>query len=265
MNEPVRPAAAADPALAPGVTPSGITEDALLGGRVRLRQPTSGYRAAIDPVFLAAAVAAGPQDSVLDMGCGAGAASLCLAARLPGCRIAGFDLQRDLVRLAGDNIQLNGFAGRLSVMQGDLLNPPPRLAPGSFDHVMANPPFLEAGAATPPADPRAATARLEGEADLAAWARVALFMVRATGSITFIHRADRIETLLALLAGKAGDIAIFPLWPGEGKPAKRVILRARKQIATPTRLLPGLVLHRPDGRFTPAAEAVLRGAAPLEL
>ncbi len=242
-----------------------VTEDALLGGRVRLRQPASGYRVAIDPVFLAAAVPAGPQDMVLDMGCGVGAASLCLAVRVPLCRIAGFELQREMVRLASDNVELNGLAGRLSVMQGDLLNPPPRLAPGSFDHVMANPPYLEAATATAPAERGNATARLEGAADLAAWVRVALFMVRAKGSLTFIHRADRIETLLGHLAGKAGEITIFPLWPGEGKAAKRVVVRARKQIATPTRLLPGMVLHRPDGRFTSAAEAVLRDAASLAL
>jgi tRNA1(Val) A37 N6-methylase TrmN6 len=89
--------------------------------------------------------------------------------------------------------------------------------------------------------------------------------VRTRGSLTFIHRADRLETLLALIAGKAGEIVVFPLWPGEGKPAKRVIIRARKQIATPTRLAPGLMLHQPDGRFTAAAEAILREGAALEI
>ena len=249
----------------PSPPEKSYTEDALLGGRVRLRQPATGYRAAIDPVFLAASVEAGDQDAVLDMGCGVGAATLCLATRVPFCRITGFDLQRDIVRMASDNISLNDLAGRVSVMHGDLLNPPPRLAPGAFDHVMANPPFLEAAAATPPADPGAAAARLEGSADLAAWVRIALAMVRAKGSVTFIHRADRLETLLALLAGRAGEIVIFPLWPGGGKPAKRVIVRARKQIATPTRLMPGLVLHQADGRFTAEAEAVLRGGAALVL
>ncbi len=241
------------------------SEDLLLGGRVRLRQPTSGYRVAIDPVFLAAAVPAGPQDSVLDVGSGVGAAALCLAARIPACRVTGVELQRDLVRLAGDNIVLNDLSSRLSVMQGDLLNLPPRLAPGAFDHVMANPPFLAAGTATAPPDPGKATAQLEGDADLAAWVRVALAMVRAKGSLTFIHRADRLEALLALLAGKAGEITLYPLWPGGGKPAKRIIVRARKQIASPTRLLPGMVLHEADGRFTAAAEAVLRDAAAIEM
>ena len=79
------------------------SEDGLLGGRLRLRQPTAGYRVAIDPVFLAAAVPAGPRDTVLDIGCGVGAAALCLAARVPGCRVTGIDVQRDLISLAGDS------------------------------------------------------------------------------------------------------------------------------------------------------------------
>jgi len=249
-------------------TPAGSpapSEDGLLGGRLRLRQPAKGYRVAIDPVFLAAAVPAGPQDTILDVGSGVGAASLCLAARVPACRITGVEVQRDLVRLAGDNIALNDFTARISVMQGDLLNLPPRLAPGAFDHVMANPPFLATGSATAPADPGKATATLEGEASLAAWVRVALAMVRAKGSLTFIHRADRLEALLALIAGKAGEITLYPLWPGGGKPAKRIIVRARKQIASPTRLLPGMTLHATDGSFTAAAEAVLRDGAAVAM
>jgi tRNA1(Val) A37 N6-methylase TrmN6 len=241
------------------------SEDLLLGGRLRLRQPTSGYRVAIDPIFLAAAVPAGPRDAILDVGCGVGAAALCLAARVPGCRVTGVEVQRDLVRLAGDNVVLNELSAQVSVMQGDLLNLPPRLAPGAFDHVMANPPFLAAGSATAPPNPGKATANVESAANLAAWVRIALAMVRAKGSLTFIHRADRLDSLLALLAGKAGEITLYPLWPGGGKPAKRVIIRARKQIASPTSLLAGMILHEDDGRFTAAADAVLRGAAGLDI
>jgi tRNA1(Val) A37 N6-methylase TrmN6 len=253
------------PPGAAGLAAAGTSEDLLLGGRLRLRQPASGYRVAIDPVFLAAAVPAGPADAILDVGSGVGAASLCLAARVPFCRVTGVEMQRDLVRLAGDNITLNGLSARLSAMRGDLLDLPPRLAPGTFDHVMANPPFLAAGSATAPGDAGKAAANVEGEANLAAWVRVALAMVRAKGSLTFIHRADRLEALLALLAGRAGEIALYPLWPGAGKPAKRIIIRARKEIASPTRLLPGMILHEADGRYTAAADAVLRDAAGLEM
>jgi tRNA1(Val) A37 N6-methylase TrmN6 len=244
---------------------ASVTDDALLDGRVRLRQPASGYRVAIDPVLLAAAVPATGEDTVLDIGCGVGGAALCLAARAPAARIVGIDTQRDLIRLANDNILLNNWAGRVTALVGDLLRPPPRLEPGTFAHVMANPPFLERGQATPPPEPGKAEAQLEGEADLAAWVRFALAMLRPKGSVTFIHRADRLEHLLAQLAGRAGEIVVFPLWPGAGKPARRVIVRARKGMASPTKLLAGLVLHEADGRFTPAAEAVLRHAAALPL
>ena len=245
--------------------PAGTTEDLFLGSRIRLRQPINGDRAAIDPVFLAASVPAEGQDQVLDLGCGSGAAMLCLATRLPQARIFGLDLQRELVRLAGDNIALNGMAGRLSVMIGDLLQPPPRLSPGSFDHVMANPPFLPRGQGTEAPNPAKAKAHVEGEANLGDWVRFALSMCKAKGSVTFIHRADRIDALLGQIAGRASEVVVFPLWAGVGRPASRILVRARKQVAAPARLASGLVLHEPDGRFTAEAEAVLRGGQALTL
>jgi tRNA1(Val) A37 N6-methylase TrmN6 len=249
------PPPAADPAF---------TEDRLLGGRVRLRQPAQGYRAAIDPVFLAAAVPAEPHQLVLDVGCGAGAAMLCLAARVPHSRVVGLEMQRDLVRLAGDNAILNAMEARVSVMIGDLLRPPPRLSPGAFDHIMANPPYNERGRGNPAAAGKI-EATSEGEADLAAWVRFALAMARPKGTVTFIHRADRIDALLGQIAGRAGEVVVYPLWAGEDRPASRILVRARKQIAAPARLAAGLILHRSDGRLTDRAEGVLREGRGLDL
>ena len=242
-----------------------ITEDTILDGRIRLRQPADGARTAMDPVFLAASVPAEPQHQVLDIGCGPGAAMLCLAARVPQCRIVGLELQRDLVRLAGDNVVLNQMSDRLSVMIGDLLQAPPRLSPGSFDHVIANPPYIPRGHGTAPATPGRAAATVEGTADLGDWVRFAFTMVRATGTVTFIHRADRIDALLGHMAGRGGELVLFPLWAGPGRPASRVLVRARKQSAAPARIAWGMVLHEADGRLTAAAESVLRGAEALVL
>ena len=187
-----------------------ISEDAILGGAVRVRQPRDGFRVAIDAVLLAAAVPASAGDIVLDVGCGVGAASLCLATRVPACRVVAFDRQRDLVRLASDNIVLNNLGTRITAMAGDLLRPPPRLEPGAFAHVMANPPFLEAGKASPSPDRGKAEASIEGEADLAAWVRFALAMTSGRGTITFIHRADRLQALLSELSGRGGVVVVFP-------------------------------------------------------
>jgi tRNA1(Val) A37 N6-methylase TrmN6 len=242
-----------------------VGEDRLLGGRVRIRQLRDGARVAIDPVFLAAAVPAEPGQLVLDIGCGSGAVSLCLAARAPLCRIVGIELQPDLARLAGDNVALNGLAERIEVIAGDLLRSPSALVAGSFDHVMANPPFLERGRFSPSSNRAKEAAAIEGEAGLDDWVRFALKMTRPKGSITFIHRADRIDALLGCLAGRAGGIVIFPLWPTSGRDAGRILVQARKQSAAPARLAAGLVLHEAGGRYTAAAEAVLRGGDALSL
>jgi tRNA1(Val) A37 N6-methylase TrmN6 len=154
---------------------------------------------------------------------------------------------------------------RVSVMIGDLLHPPPRLSAGAFDHVMANPPFLERGSAAPSITPGKAASTTEGDADLASWVRFCLAMVRPKGTITFIYRADRLDALIGEIAGRAGEVVIYPLWPAAERPASRILVRARKQIAAPARLAPGLVLHRADGRPTESAYGVLREGRGIEL
>ncbi|MBU0724804.1 MAG: methyltransferase [Alphaproteobacteria bacterium] len=241
-----------------------LTEDALLGGRVRLRQPAQGYRAAIDPVLLAAAVPARPGERVVEAGCGAGAAALCLLARLPEISVLGLEIQPEMAALARLNAGLNDVADRFQILDGDVAAPLPE--PQKADHVMMNPPFLPPGRGTAPPGVAKAVAHIEGEADLPAWVGFAARQLKHRGSVTIIHRADRLaDTLAALALQGLGSVVVLPLWPGEGKPAKRVIVQARKGGRAPLVLLPGLILHRPDGGFTDRAEAVLRDAASLRL
>lgn len=242
----------------------GVSEDRLLDGRVLLRQPEEGYRAAIDPVMLAAAVTAAEGETVLDLGSGVGAASLCLAARVPGCRIFGLEMQPALVALARQNIDLNGHTGRVETLIGTLQSPPPRLAPGSFHHVMTNPPY-NAPEGTPSPSAIKDTANRESEIDLVAWMRFAVNMLRPKGVLTLVFRADRLDALMAALHGKVGEIVVTPLWPKRGRPAKRVLVRGRKGLATPLTLAPGLVLHEEDGRYTALADDILRRGGGLEV
>ncbi|MCS6877889.1 MAG: methyltransferase [Geminicoccaceae bacterium] len=238
------------------------TRDRLLGGRVVILQPRSGYRAAIDPVLLAAAVAAAPGESVLDAGCGTGAAALCLAARSPEVRVVGLERDPEIAALARESVALNGWEGRVRVITGDLLRPPGELRRTGFSWVMSNPPHLEPSRARPPAEGGRRAARIES-VSLADWIAACLARLLPGGRIVLVHRADRLADLLAALRGRSGEITVFPLWPKAEEPARRVLVRARKGSRAPCRLLPGLVLHRADGTFTEAAEAILREAEPL--
>ncbi|MEO0822177.1 MAG: methyltransferase [Pseudomonadota bacterium] len=243
-----------------------MREDRLLGGRVRLLQPLSGYRAATDPVLLAAAVPARDGESVLELGIGAGAAALCLAARVPGLALAGLELQPPYASLARANAAANGVS--LALWEGDVAAPPAALRARRFDHVILNPPYHAHGPASP--KPGRDLAHREA-ASLGVWLAAAIARTRPRGRVTLIHRAERLPEILTALSGPAGDIAVLPLAARAGRPAKRVIVSARTQVATPFRLLAPLVLHEGpahsgDGDdFTDAARAILRDAAPIAL
>jgi tRNA1(Val) A37 N6-methylase TrmN6 len=241
------------------------TVDAVLGGRVILHQPASGYRVAIDPILLAAACPAEPGDVIADLGCGVGTAALCLARRIPGARCTGVDVQSELVALANRNACENDLHDRVTFLAGDILDRALPIYARPSDHVILNPPYLRRGTATASANPAKALANIEGEADLAAWVAAAFRAVRPGGTITFIHRADRLPELLALLGMRCGGLVIQPLHPKAGAAAHRVIVGGRRDQRLPGTLLPGLIVHEADGRFSPLTERILRDGAPLPM
>lgn len=260
MTQTERDTTGASPPEAVG--PADTSVDALLGGRVRICQPRRGYRAAIDPVLLAAAVGAASGETVLDAGCGAGAAALCLAARVPGVTVVGLERDPETAELARRSVALSGLEAQVEIVTGDLLAPPKSVRERRFAWVMSNPPHLAPDRARPPEDPGRRAARVE-TVPLERWVGACLARLAPGGRLVTIHRADRLGELLAALGGKTGEIAVLPLWSKTGLPAVRVLVRARKASRAPLRLLPGLVLHHPDGRSTEAARAVLRGALPI--
>lgn len=262
--EPMRNAnAVLPPDLPPGLPPA--TVDRVLDGRVVIAQPADGYRVAIDPVLLAAAVDAAPGARVLDLGCGVGTAALCLAARLPGVAVVGLEIESVFAAFAAANVRRNAGAGRVEILCGDLLAPPAALRPASFDQAMANPPYLKRGAATASAHPLKAAATMEGQAGLGDWTACAARLLRPGGRLTLIHRADRLPDLLAALAGDFGDLRVLPLLPKSGAAPKRILLRAVRGAAAGLVEVPGLVLHDAAGGFTPEAAAILRAGQGLSI
>jgi tRNA1(Val) A37 N6-methylase TrmN6 len=227
-------------------------------------QPASGYRVAIDPVLLAAACPARPGDRVVDFGCGSGAAMLCLAARLAGLRLLGLDRDAGAIDLARENLALNGRVGEIATADVEdrraLIAAVQSAFNAKADQVLANPPYWPDGQGTSPAEE--GRRRAHAGADLAAWIDGARQVLRPRGWLTLILPAARWAGAAAALSG-FGAITLIPLWPRQGQPAKRVILRARKAVRSPSAVLSGLILHRSDGGFTSDADAILRDGQAL--
>jgi len=241
------------------------SEDVLLDGRLRIRQPRDGARVCLDTLLLASAVPARPGERVIEAGCGCGAAILAVARRVENCAISGIDIDPAQIDLATGNAQLNGFGEQAVFLTANVGGRPADLGRERFDHAMANPPYFEPASCCPPPGAGRARAYIGGAETLRDWVDFCLDMVRHKGTLTFIHRADRLDFLIAALCGRAGDMAICPVWPRRGLPAKRVIVQARKGVRGAAMMMPGLVLHDAAGGYTPEADRLLRGDAVLQL
>lgn len=244
------------------------SRDAFLGGRLTIRQPVRGYRAGADPVFLAAAVPACAGESVLDLGCGAGTAMLCLLARVPGVRVTGVERFAELADLARANLTENALVGE--VVEGDVADLPPALRARSFDHVMTNPPFFDRAAGSAATHPSREAGRGE-TVDLSTWLDTGLRRLKPGGTLSVVNRIERLPDCLAALGARVGTMRLLPLAPRQGRPAKLFVLNGKKGGRGGLRLLPPLVLHAgpahvADGdSYTAQAQAILRAGAPLEL
>jgi len=241
-----------------------LTDDRFLGGRLQVLQPRQGYRAATDPVLLAAACPAGRGDSVLDLGCGVGTAALCLGLRVPDLVLAGVELQPGYAALARRNAARNAVA--LAVVEGDIAQLP-RALRRDFDQVIANPPYFPTGGTPSPVSGRATA--MQVDIPLAQWIAVAARRLRPGGWLTLICGTDGLPEVLTAVGTRLGSAVVLPLAPRAGRPARRVLVRARKGGRAAFRLLAPLVMHTGTAHagdresYTPEISAVLREGADL--
>jgi tRNA1Val (adenine37-N6)-methyltransferase len=228
-----------------------ITTDLFLGGKLKIQQYKKGFRSGSDAVFLAAFI---PETSgrILEIGCGAGVASLCLGIRLSKAHITGIDVEENLIQLAIQNAKNNSLETqcRFSVQDIQNLDFPKQ----TFDHVFSNPPYFDQSSPSP--FPQKALARNQIVPPVK-WIKECIKMAKPRGRVSFIYPTHSLHHLLQALEG-LGDIQLFPLWPSKDKDSKRILVSARKGVKGGLHLHRGLILHNDQGLYTAEADNVLR-------
>ncbi|HET9717269.1 MAG TPA: methyltransferase [Pseudolabrys sp.] len=248
---------------------SGTSEDGILDGALRIRQPLRGHRVGHDAILLAAATQARPGDRAVELGAGVGAAGLALAARTPGMQLTMIEIDPGLCELAEANAKLNSLDARVIVRCADVEDIAALESAGvlseSFDRVLMNPPFLESQRHQPSPDQRRRLAYLGAPGLLSRWIDSAVFLLKPGGVLTMIWRADSVDDVHEVLRLAMGGIAVQRAHPRPGAPPIRVLIRATKGEAGGQWEYPPLFLTDELGRPSPTAEAILRGREILEI
>ena len=225
---------------------AAFTEDAFLGGQLRLRQPKSGHRAGHDAMLLAAATAARPGDRVVEFGAGVGAAGLALAKRITEIKLVLVEIDAGLAELARGNAAANAISADVIVL--DVTSEPGAsaaagLAPDSADVVLMNPPFNDSVRHRASPDKSRASAHVATAATLESWIHASRRILKSGGVLSLIWRADGIADVLAALDRGFGSLKILPVHGDPSMPANRVLIRATKGGKAPAEIHPGLMLN----------------------
>jgi tRNA1(Val) A37 N6-methylase TrmN6 len=252
----------------PMTDPGQFTEDAFLGGQLRLRQPKAGHRAGHDAMLLAAATPARSGDRVVDLGAGVGAAGLAVARRVGGVELVLVEIDADLAALARGNAAVNAIAAEvvaMDVTSGAEVFAAAGLPADSVDVVLMNPPFNDFVRHRASPDRGREIAHVAGAATLASWVHAGRRILKSGGVLTLIWRADGLAEVLAALDRGFGSLKILPVHGDAATPAIRVLISATKGGKAPTQIHAALMLNDESAMPNKQVQELLAGKGVLPL
>lgn len=246
-----------------------VSDDLFLGGALRVLQPRDGFRSGIDAVLLAASIPDVGSARVLEAGCGAGVVSLAIARRCTDFVVDAIEIEEINAKIAIENAERNNLEDRVSVFHGDLCDPVTKLEllglkRNSYDFVVANPPFYNESEMRISDNPLRRSAKRAKADTLEEWVRFLTAMAGPKGVLSMIHRAEKLEEILAVISGRFGAVKVLPLHPKAGASANRVIVQGVKGSRAPLTICQGLVLHDEDGNYLPGVMALCKGPLALQ-
>ena len=236
------------------------SDDAILGGRLKLLQPCEGHRAGHDAILLAAA--APKANMALDLGAGVGTAGLALLARKAAAMVTLVEIDPALSALSSQNAIRNGFGDATRILRGDITENLP-LQMDAYDVVIMNPPFNDAETQRASPDASRAKAHVGDTATVERWITRASRHLKAGGCLTIIHRPEATLPILKSMDGRFGAIEMLPVFPKPESAAIRLIVRAIKGRKTPAQMLPGITLNDNNGKPSAVAEKIMRDGASI--
>ena len=243
------------------------TVDRFLGGRIEIVQPERGHRAGLDAALLQALIPDDASGRLVDIGTGTGVVALCIACRATNLQVTGIDIDPELIRMAEQSLKRpinGGFSDRVTFVVADALLLRPRreaagLADNMADWVTMNPPYERSGHVRQSPHMKRRQAHVGDSATLTGWLRTASGLLKSGGKLAIVHRADRLDTLLAELNGRFGEITIRPVHARNDEAASRVLVTGIRGSRSPLKVLPGIVLHNDAGNWAPFVEDILNG------
>ncbi len=236
--------------------------DDFLGGKIKLKQLLNGYRATSDAVTLSAAVNKLKNNAtILDVGSGTGAVSLCLAARFKNIKITGIELQNENVEIANENSELNNFSDRVKFFQGNIFDNNNVFAKQGFDCVISNPPFMDRSDYASPNSNRDLTRR---EENLKEWIEFCVKRANDNGKIYIIAKPDKLGEILQVMMIKTGAIKLYPIYSKINNIAKKIIIEATKSSKGKLEIMPAISLHSDDGKINSVAKKIQKEGKTLQ-